>query len=50
MTAPQLDLFAPAPPVPGLRLAAEFLHQHLDAYLAHLDLLGPGLNAVTFFI
>ena len=28
----------------------EFIHQHLDAYLDHLGLLGQGINAVTFFI
>ena len=31
-------------------LAEEFLHQHLDAYLAELGLLSPTMNAVTFFI
>ena len=35
---------------PSRSLAAEFIHQHLDAYLDHLGLLGPDLNAVTFFI
>jgi hypothetical protein len=31
-------------------LAAEIIHQHLDAYLDHLKLLGPDLNALAFFI
>ena len=35
---------------PNRSLAAECIHQHLDAYLNHLHLLGPGMNAVTFLI
>lgn len=31
-------------------LALEIVHQHLEAYLDHLGLLSPELNAVTFFI
>lgn len=34
---------------PHRSLAAEIVHQHLDAYLAHLGLLGPRVNAATFF-
>jgi hypothetical protein len=35
---------------PTRLLAAEFVHQHLDAYLAELGLLSPTMNAVTFFL
>ena len=28
---------------------AEFVHQHLDAYLAELGLLGKEMSALTFF-
>ena len=28
---------------------AEFVHQHLDAYLAELNLLGKEMSALTFF-
>jgi hypothetical protein len=34
---------------PERPFAAEFVHQHLDAYLAELGLLDEGLNALTFF-
>jgi len=35
---------------PHRLLPAEFVHQHLDAYLAELGLLSPTMNAVTFFL
>ena len=34
---------------PARPLAAEFVHQHLDAYLAQLDLVRDGLTARTLF-
>jgi lipase (class 3) len=35
---------------PGRGFALELLHQHLDAYLAALDLHAHGLHALTFFL
>ncbi len=35
---------------PGRSFAAELIHQHMDAYLAHLGLLAQGISAITFFI
>jgi len=35
---------------PERSLVAELIFQHLDAYLARLDLLDQGITAVTFFI
>ena len=35
---------------PKRKMPAELIFQHLDAYLEHLGLRGPKLNAVTFFI
>jgi hypothetical protein len=34
---------------PARPFVAEFIHQHLDAYLAEFGLLGEDLNALTFF-
>ncbi len=34
---------------PGRPFVAEFVHQHLDAYLDELDLRDEGLDALTFF-
>jgi len=34
---------------PARSFAAEFIHQHLDAYLDELDLRADGLDALTFF-
>ena len=34
---------------PERPFVAEFLHQHLEAYLAELGLLDEGLDALTFF-
>ncbi len=37
-------------PLRGKRpFEAEFVHQHLDAYLAELGLLGKEMSALTFF-
>lgn len=35
---------------PDRSLPAEFIHQHLDAYLKEVGLLSPTMNAVTFFL
>lgn len=34
---------------PGRGFVLEFAHQHIDAYLAHLDLHAHGVRALTFF-
>jgi hypothetical protein len=34
----------------GRPFGAEFVHQHMEAYLEELQLVGEGLHATTFFI